>query len=294
MKHLYLYRISRLLLIPVVVSLPLFASGDAISSHTSATTASSIAAGPGARVPTSMNRLPSTQLSTLSNSPTAFYNWSGYAATATKPFNKVQTTFIQPRVTCTTPGAWTLFWVGFDGFQNGTVEQVGTAAQCPTAGVLTPTYYIWWEMYPTMSIAPDYSVPINPGDSIRASVFYSYKNANYVMTVTNLTTSKTMTHIAACGSGLVCARNSAEWIVERPATNGVYTPLAKWGTGTMKLSQAQASVSTTYTVSMKPVSAYSNTPINMVDYPYTGKVLATIGALNSTGNQFTDTWKAAQ
>jgi len=291
MKHRTIRLLQRLL-ITVLVCLPIMVSGSSAASQQTTAPIATITAGPGRAVPQTQQHLLSTQLSTLSNSPVNYYNWSGYAVTSATTFNKVQTTFIQPKVTCTTPGAWTLFWVGFDGFQNNTVEQAGTAAQCSNTSTPTPTYYAWWEMYPTMNIIPDYSVPIRPGDSIQANVYYSVKTTQFSMRVTDLTTTKAFSHSANCATGLVCARASAEWIVERPTSNGVYTPLANWGS--MKLSQAQASVSTTYTVSMKSISAYSNTPINMVSDQNTSIFLAKVGALNTTGNQFTDTWKAAQ
>src|SRR5581483_355717 len=87
-----------------------------------------------------------------SNSPVYYYNWSGYAATTSQPFVAVQSIYTQPNVTCTTPGAWTLFWVGFDGYLNNNVEQAGTAAQCSSGTNPQPTYYAWWEMYPTNTI----------------------------------------------------------------------------------------------------------------------------------------------
>jgi hypothetical protein len=63
-------------------------------------------------------------------------NWSGYVAYATSvndgSFNAVSASWTEPTVTCPKKDAWTLFWVGFDGWpaSDRSVEQGGTSAQC--------------------------------------------------------------------------------------------------------------------------------------------------------------------
>src|ERR1700730_12786802 len=61
---------------------------------------------------------------------TSSFNWSGYVATSSTAFKSVRSTFVQPAVTCPVSGAFTVFWVGLDGWTTGTVEQDGTAALC--------------------------------------------------------------------------------------------------------------------------------------------------------------------
>jgi len=232
-----------------------------------------------------------------SNSPTIYYNWSGYAATSTSAFNEVQSTFVQPAVTCPVPGAWTLFWVGFDGFTNNTVEQAGTAAQCSSGSNPKPAYYAWWEMWPTNNIQV-MPITVSPGNSIQATVSYTASNGRYSLNVTDLSNRQQYTQVTSCAANLQCSRQSAEWIVERPTLNGAYTPLANWGT--MSLASNQASNSTTtnrrkvVSYVLKPVSSFSNTPIDMVNDPYTGEMLATVTPLDKTGTTFSDTWSAAQ
>ena len=277
-------------------------------------TAPLISAGPGHNVsrPVSpqlrarFNQLSNTSTGNGSNSSVTYYNWSGYAATSSvQPFLQVQSTFVQPTVTCTVPGAWTLFWVGFDGFDNGTVEQAGTAAQCGTSIKSAPTYYAWWEMYPTntIQIMP---LTIKPRNNIQATVTYVPQTAAFQMNITNNSTKKQYTETATCAAGLTCARDSAEWIVERPTVAGVYTPLANWSaisltndeaanTTTTKTTGKGSRKVTTTTNTMQPISAFgNNTPINMVDYPTATTGLASVGALNRVGNAFTDSWLAAQ
>ena len=230
---------------------------------------------------------------------TAYYfNWSGYAANGSTPFNEVKTSYVQPVVSCPVTGADTLFWVGFDGFSNGTVEQAGTGAMCGNAGS-KPTYFAWWEMYPTNSVQ-FMPITINPGDSIDASVIYSSASNLYTMSVRDLTRGVAYSANSACATGLYCARQTAEWIVERPTSGGQYTPLANWVA--MKLTNDKAS-DTSVIVTKKHISepylvkasTFALTGIDMVNYPDTGKVLASVGPMTKTvPNHFVDTWQAAQ
>ena len=54
-------------------------------------------------------------------------NWSGYDDSTDGPFTTVTATWVQPRVR-TTGATFTdaAFWVGLDGDNSGTVEQIGT------------------------------------------------------------------------------------------------------------------------------------------------------------------------
>lgn len=212
-----------------------------------------------------------------------YYNWSGYAAQTAKPFTEVESTYVQPKVTCPVTSAYTVFWVGFDGFSNSTVEQDGTLANC--AGTSTPKYQAWWEMYPTYDIQPTFTVA--PGDTIKAVVTYQ-SNGDYVMTVDDVTSGKHVTKTKTCAKGLTCARNSAEWIVERPGYGGEnYTPLADWGKMAVSGDQAAAGGA------LSPVTSFSYTPIDMVNKKDT-YYLALVGSLNAAGRSFPDTWAADQ
>jgi hypothetical protein len=277
-----------------------------------------ISAGPGRRV----SPLPSPELSasldrtagqedvSAATTTVTYSNWSGYAATAAAPFNEAQTTFVQPSVTCTVPGAWTVFWVGFDGFNNNTVEQAGTAAQCGSGSDPQPVYYAWWEMYPSNPIQVMRQVAITPGDTIHAAVAYTASTASYTLNVADLTDKQQYTELASCARNLTCARSSADWIVERPTLfNGTgytsLTPLADWST--MRLASNDASDSTksvttgdrhhrvtTITNVLQPVSAFSNAAINMGGDAEAGVTLARVGKLDRAGSAFSDTWQAAQ
>lgn len=235
--------------------------------------------------------------------PTAYYyNWSGYAATTSRPFVAVRSVYIQPAVTCTAPGAWSVYWVGFDGFTNGTVEQAGTAAQCGT-GKPTLSYYAWWEMYSKNPVTKIMTMPITikPGDKIEDTVTYNASNGQYSLSVADLTnTSQHYTKVATCAAKGGCARQSAEWIVERPTfTNGAYAPLNNWKSARLTTDQAAVTTTTNRTTkAVTPVfqsmSTFSYTAIDMIDYPYTGEILASPGPLDAAGVAFSDTWQATQ
>lgn len=214
-------------------------------------------------------------------------NWSGYAATPPKnsKFTYVSTTFVQPAITCPgVPNQWTSNWAGLDGFNNGTVEQDGTFAHCGGLTSTTPVYQAWYEMFPANSVNV---FSVRPGDVISASV--SYKAGVFSLTISDLTSGKSVTHTATCSS---CARASAEWIVERPAlcnnsgTQCILTELANYGTTTMGGDTAQVSGGT-----VKGVAGFANNPIFMVNLLKKGLItLDTVGALQQAGRSFVATW----
>ncbi len=75
------------------------------------------------------------------------FNWSGYADTSTtaQEFTKVSGSWTAPSVSCNAEDQITSGWVGLDGFNTATVEQLGTLAQCFQG---TATYATWYEMFP--------------------------------------------------------------------------------------------------------------------------------------------------
>ena len=158
-------------------------------------------------------------------------NWAGYvtyAASETTDFNVVKATWVEPVVTCKADQAWTVFWVGLDGWYDGTVEQGGSEAYCATAGG-PASYNLWWEMFPTNSIQTE--LAINAGDTITASVSYSTKTAIFTIVVKDVTTKKSITEKESCAPGLTCGRSSAEAITEDVGRfgQGNYFPLADYG-----------------------------------------------------------------
>lgn len=160
-------------------------------------------------------------------------NWSGYAVTGSG-FTQVTGSWIVPAVNCTeTPATrssnvYSSFWVGIDGYNSNTVEQIGTDSDCDYNGrdeSSVATYYAWYEFYPAGS--REISLTISPGDQMSAEV--SYNGSEFTVTIKDVTAgtsySKTETVRGA-------QRSSAEWIAESPCCtrSGGFLPLSDFGT----------------------------------------------------------------
>ena len=160
------------------------------------------------------------------------YNWSGYAdsESGTKTVTYVSGNWTMPSVTCPTApyqnsDAFLANWVGIDGFNDATVEQLGTGAQC-YEGVTY--YYVWYEMYPAGTVEEGTTACINdnvncpePGDHVSASVTVTAGASgvnNYKLTLTDHTRPDESFSTTQTCAAATCTDASAEWIVERPAT----------------------------------------------------------------------------
>jgi Peptidase A4 family len=154
-------------------------------------------------------------------------NWSGYAVTGRNgAFRSVSASWIEPRANCRGVRGRRLssFWVGLDGANSNSVEQLGTDADCRGA---TPVYFAWWEMFPLPSV--NISNPVRPGDHLSASV--TFRGAGrFALFIKDATRHWSRTFIRAHAE----ARSSAEVIAEAPALliggNIVIQDLANFGT----------------------------------------------------------------
>jgi hypothetical protein len=220
-------------------------------------------------------------------------NWSGYVSYAPigndDSFDQVSAEWTEPKVSCPKKNAWTLFWVGFDGWPSTdrSVEQGGTSAQC-VDGV--PRYSAFYEMWPTDAVTTMF--PIDAGDQIEAGVVYSSTTNDYLITVTDLSTSpvESMTETEPCPT--TCARTSAEWIAESPAHFGTSTwfPLANYGT----INFTSATATNTLVASPGPISnpsVWSATSIERV--AGAAQPVAKVFGLENIGDtsSFSDEWK---
>jgi hypothetical protein len=151
-------------------------------------------------------------------------HWSGYAAQAPflSSFNSVSATWTQPSVACGAQNSYVALWVGLDGYNDRSVEQIGTEGDCVRG---TPTYYAWFEMYPRPAFNIG-SIGVAPGDSVTATVTSQFL-AGFVLTIKNNTTGATF---STTQYGFA-QRSSAEAIVEAPSTlRRSVLPLANFGT----------------------------------------------------------------
>ena len=206
-------------------------------------------------------------------------NWSGYADTGTG-FTTVTGKWKEPKIsgcTASSPLSAVVFWVGLDGFSNGTVEQDGTAAICGGGNPIT--YLTWWEMFPANNIQ-FVGATVKPGDAISASVVR--KGTKYTLKVTDSTTAGNNVSATATCAAATCKDQSAEWIAEAPSANGAEVPLPKFGPWTLTAATVKAGTKSG-TIKSFPDDAITMKNAN----PHNG---AKPGPLNSAGNSFVDKW----
>ena len=206
------------------------------------------------------------------------YNWSGYADVTSKTgkFSAVSGKWTVPKVSCSAEHRIESSWVGLDGANDTTVEQLGTVSQCFQDKAV---YYSWYEMYPAGEVVV--SKGVKAGNHISASVTRS--GTSYTLKLTDSTTSGN--NIKVTKSCSTCKNQDAEWIVERPdlATTGI-VPLAKFSsTGFTSASATAGGKKGT----IGTVSPYQYLMVDSTETYY----LAKPSALNSNKNGFTDAWK---
>ena len=212
-------------------------------------------------------------------------NWDGYvtyASTEGTDFTAIKSTWVQPAVTCEAANAWTVFWVGLDGWFDGTVEQGGSSAVCANKGG-PAQYQLWWEMYPTNSIQT--VLLIKAGDTVTASVTYSA--SVFTIKVRDVTSGDGFTRKERCASGLTCDRNSTEVITEDVGSYpaGTYFPLADYGTMDYTGISATDVAGHSGSISAKH---WLNTAITE---SAGGVTYATVSKLRNQGRAFSTTWK---
>lgn len=187
------------------------------------------------------------------NSSSSSYNWSGYAVTSgTNSVSYVSATWTVPSVTCIIFSGYQLdyltsaasMWIGIDGYNSPTVEQTGIEMDCNSG---TPSYYVWWELYP--DFASQYLFSVNAGDTITAHISY-YPGTLYnpikslIFSIQDTTTGSSSYFSRQIESSW--HRSSAEWVVERPSfcSSGCYKYLSNFGTATFNSAQTSISGST--------------------------------------------------
>lgn len=201
-------------------------------------------------------------------------NWSGYAS-SNSTFGDVKGSWTQPAATCNGKSTYSSFWVGLDGYNSSTVEQLGTEADCAHG---RPVYYAWWEMFPNVSHMIGVFT-VTPGVTYTAEV-RSDGGDDFTLTLSgggnnpfSLTTQL----------GLDPSLSSAEWVAEAPsmcAKSCHELPLTNFGT--VHFSGASANGAAIDN------AAWSFDPLTMVTGG--GTVKAAPSGLDSTGSAFSVAW----
>ncbi|HXW33475.1 MAG TPA: G1 family glutamic endopeptidase [Acidimicrobiales bacterium] len=226
--------------------------------------------------------VPPDRTADVANGNTDTLNWAGYANEGAT-FTDVQGTFTQPSISCGKQLlAYAAFWVGIDGFNSDTVEQIGTDSVC--LGNET-SYAAFYELYPASAVTLSTTTyPVVAGDTLSADV-----TATSATTFTLTLKSSEGWTFSTTGSAPSATESSAEWIAEAPSLCLLSTctvlPLAKFGT----VNFSGASVTGNGTAG--PISAFSNQQVVMTTKK--GKVKAQPSSLPPAGTSFSVTWHHA-
>ena len=180
--------------------------------------------------------------------------------------------WVQPAGKCGSSESAAGFWVGLDGYSDGSVEQTGTAVVCSGGSV---QYFGWYEMYPKNSVT--FSNTVEPGDHFTGSVTASGRS--FVITLTDVT--QKWTHKETETSD--ASRSSAEVIAEAPCCTG--------GGGIVPLTRFGTAAFTTAKVDGSAIGATNPVEITMVS-PSIGRVEAKPSALTA-GKNFKVTWRSS-
>ncbi len=227
-----------------------------------------------------------TSSTTPNPTPTTSSNWSGYAAETN--LNQPQSGSVSavtgswnvPAVTGSGT-AYSAVWVGIDGYQSSSVEQIGTESDVVGGHA---EYSVWYEMYPAGSMTIK-TMSVSPGDSISASVQYLTSGTNsgkFELTITD--TSQKNDSFTTYQSASGAQRSSAEWIIEAPSSNSGVLPLADFGSVTFTGATATINGVT------GPIdgSGWQETAINMVDRSATETSTSALTDANGASS-FTET-----
>jgi Peptidase A4 family len=184
---------------------------------------------------------PSASAATTDTQEATSANWSGYVADgsvagSSQQFSSVSASWVEPTVNCSSGDGDAAFWVGLGGAGqgNGSLEQVGTQANCSNGA--SGNHYAWYELVPAAPVK--LGVGISPGDHVAAKV--SASTTAVTVTLTNNTTGASTTKTLQMQNPDL---SSAEWIAEAPSAcdqSGDCTPLSLANFGSVDFSNASA------------------------------------------------------
>lgn len=147
-------------------------------------------------------------------------NWAGYALTGTG-FTLAQANWTVPAAG---PGScfetYSSTWVGIDGFNSGTVEQLGTEQDWDARR--GASYYAWYEMFPQGGYYIPF--PIAPGDRITAAVQY-VGSGWFSLSMSDA--GRNSWHWGISQRSPAARLTSVEWIEEAPVAGSIL-PLANF------------------------------------------------------------------
>jgi len=168
-------------------------------------------------------------------------NWSGYVLLrylnefTPESIRTVWGTWTIPLLQATEKDSFCSIWMGMDGYDSKTMEQIGTAHSYKNG---KQENFVWFQLYPdTPYEILDF--PIEVGDSISGSIVTARMNG-FDMRIFN-NTKKCYTKVPMdCTQSFNAKRSSAQWVVEPLTINSHPQPLANFGT--IKFTECTATV----------------------------------------------------
>jgi len=211
-------------------------------------------------------------------------NWAGYV-TQNEGYAYVYGTWTVPKANCGTLFNNFTFasvastWVGLDGYNSSTVEQIGTDSNCIAN---QGSYWAWFEMYPNLPTVIDiFSHPVGAGDIMNGSVISTGQPGWYTLRISDVTRNwnyQTTQYLAGATGA------NAEWITEQPDAAGL--PFTNVGTVNFTTCFAGGDDAAAWNSS---ISHHPNIAVNMVRSD--GTVKAVTSPLSSDGTSFNITWE---
>jgi len=217
-------------------------------------------------------------------------NWAGYVAIG-QGFEDVGGDFDVAAVNCA-PAATTVSsqWVGFDGYDDKTVEQDGVEMDCVNGA---PRYYAWYEMFGDPALNGGYAValptssyPVAPGDAMGVGVSPPDRFDGYVWSFVIYDDNANWTFVTKVPAPDPPPEvSSAEWIVELPTTS-TSSLLSDFGTAAFTDANADTGGPS------EPISIFAH---RTMEIDPTGPVLAAPGRLTNTtkDSSFTVAWQGS-
>jgi hypothetical protein len=147
-------------------------------------------------------------------------NWSGYSATRSV-YTAVSGSWTVPAVQRSGKPSYSAAWTGIDGFNNGSLIQTGTEQDYYNG---SGHYAAWWTTSAQGFLEQVISQPVQPGDSMTATITKAKSGSSWTITLADTTENWTFTKtVTYTGPGA-----SAEWIIEAPTVGGRTAPLANY------------------------------------------------------------------
>jgi hypothetical protein len=209
-------------------------------------------------------------------------NWSGYAVTTRAgAVNAASGSWMVPTALRTAITAYSSAWVGIDGANSNSVEQIGTDSDWVNN---RPVYYAWYEMYPAPAVS--LSLTVQPGDMVSATVA-SLGRGQFSLTLNDLTAGTSFTTTQTSSRAKLA---SAEWVQEAPSGPRGALPLANFGT--IGFSGVTATVNGTTGPADNSWAGSTLDQINMSSRT-TGALKAKTSLLTDSGNPATSSFSVS-